>query len=59
MERVTERYFGQNPDLARLEPEARKLIGNTWRWRSARVRRADVVRRALYLANALSWRLRA
>lgn len=59
MNRVVERYFEQNADLAALKPEARKLIANSWRWRSAKVPATDLARRALYLANAASWRIRA
>lgn len=59
MNAVVDRYFAQAPDLAALEPEARKIIANSWRWRSAKVRPADIARRALYLANAASWRLKA
>ncbi len=59
MERVVETYFAKNPELAELKAESNKLISNSWRWRSAKVRKADVVRRTLFLANAVSWRLKA
>ena len=58
MNAVVDRYFDQNPHLNGLKSEATRLIANSWRWRSAKVRKTDIARRALYLANAASWRLK-
>ncbi len=59
MNAVVASYFAQYPQHAELETEARKLIANSWRWRSAKTRKIDLARRALLFANAASWRLRA
>lgn len=59
MGEVVDRYFEQNRHLADLKSEATRLIANSWRWRSAKVRKTDIARRALYLANAASWRLKS
>lgn len=44
---VLDRYFDKNPHFAELKSEAARLIANSWRWRSAKVRKTDIARRAL------------
>ena len=59
MSKVFDSYFEQNPSLGSLKVEAAGTLAQTWRWRGAKVRAADIARRALYLAYAGLWRLRA
>lgn len=59
MNRIVNSYFEKHRDLRDLEPEARKHIAQTWKWRVPLAGKANIIRRALLLMHAAFWAISA